>query len=534
MRFFFTLLCIFCLFISIHGQSALRATPPKPDASDRFFNQGTIPHLKIEISKEEMDKLRQRDREYVKCTIIENDSRKYLEVGIHLKGAAGSFRPLEDRPALTLNFDKFIKQDFHGMDKLHLNNSVQDPSYITEKLCGELFLQHKVPTARTSHARVWLNGRDLGFYVLKEGYNKGFLKRHFQDATGNLYDGGFLQEIDAELKRMSGQGELNRTDLKALVAACRESHQELRWKKMEELIDIENFITFMALEHMTCHWDGYCQQRNNYRVYLDAKTRKAYFIPHGMDQMFGDPNYPITHIPQALVASNVMLNPAWRTKYRDKLNELMPRFVPETKLIERVEAISNHIQPELKKWNKDAAQEAIHHKNGLIERIKQRSQSLEKLNAVAEPKGLLFDAAGIARLTGWEERKETEDAKLEKLSPEGQPKQLRITAGPSGHCVASFRTKVVLPTGTYRFATFAKAENIKTSQEHIGIGAGIRISGSQRTNQLEGTHDWKLLVYEFKIEEPTREVELVVELRATAGTVTFREDSLKLVRVRKN
>lgn len=533
MRVFLTLFCIFSLFTSIHAQSALRTTPLKPDESDRFFKEGTIPHLKIEITKEEMDKLRQRDREYVKCTIIENDHKKYHEVGIHLKGAAGSFRPLEDRPALTLNFDKFTKQLFHGMDKLHLNNSVQDPSYITEKLCGELFLQNKVPTARTSHTRVWLNGRDLGFYVLKEGYNKGFLRRHFLDASGNLYDGGFLQEIDAELKRMSGQGELNRADLKAIVAACREPHQELRWKKMEELIDIDNFITFMALEHMTCHWDGYSQQRNNYRVYIDAKTRKAYFIPHGMDQMFGDPNYPITHIPQALVASNVMTNPTWRAKYRDKLNELMPTFVPATKLIERVEAISNHIQPELNKWNKDAAQDAINHKNGVIERIKQRSQSLVKLNAMADPRGLLFDAAGIARLTGWEERKETEDAKLEKLSPEGQPKQFKITAGPSGHCIASFRTRVVLPTGTYRFAALANAENIKSSQEDIGIGAGIRISGSQRTNQLVGTHDWKLLVYEIKIEEPTREVELVVELRAASGAVTFREDSLKLVRVRK-
>ncbi len=533
MRTLFTLSCILLSLLPVSAQSALRTTPVKPDASDQFFTEGVIPQLKIEISKEELDKLRQKDREYVKCTVTENDSKKYTDVGIHLKGAAGSFRPIEDRPALTLNFDKFTKQRFHGLDKLHLNNSVQDGSFISELLCGELFLKNNVPTARTSHARVWLNGRDLGFYVLKEGYNKSFLKRYFHDASGNLYDGGFLQEIDADLKRITGDGEVNRADLKAIVASCREPNLEVRWKKMDQLIDIDSFITFMALEHMTCHWDGYCQQRNNYRVYIDAKTKKAYFLPHGMDQMFGDPNYPITHVPQALVANTIMTNPAWRLKYREKLNELMPAFVPPTKLLNRVEEISKHIQPTLTKWNPGAAQEALNQANGLKERIKARSQMLEKLNAVTDPKGLLFDATGVALITGWEERKETEDARLERITPEGQRKQLKITVGPSGKCIASYRTRVVLPAGTYRFAASVKAENIKGSADHPGTGAGLRISGSQRTNQLVDSSEWKLLFFEFKIEEPSREVELVAELRATSGTVYFREDSLKLVRVRK-
>ena len=158
---------------------------------------------------------------------------------------------------------------------------------------------------------------------------------------------------------------------------------------------------------------------------------------------------------------------------------------------------------------------------------------MTRLNAVSDPKGLLFDASGVALITNWEERKETDDARLERLTPDGQRKQLKITAGPSGHCIASFRTKVVLPAGTYRFAALAKAEGIKSSADHSGTGAGIRISGSQRTNKLEGDSAWKLLIFEIKIEEPSREGELIAELLAKAGTVYFREDSLKLVIVRK-
>src|SRR5207245_4926516 len=121
------------------------------------------------------------------------------------KGSAGSRRDLNDRPALTLNFDHFQEgQRFHGLDKVHLNNSVQDPSYLTELLCGDLFRAADVPAARTTHARVELNGRDLGLYVLKEGFNKTFLRRYFKNVKGTLFYGGFLSVISETMQIMSG------------------------------------------------------------------------------------------------------------------------------------------------------------------------------------------------------------------------------------------------------------------------------------------------------------------------------------------
>src|SRR5204863_6314993 len=70
-----------------------------------------------------------------------------------------------------------------------------------------------VPAARAAHARVELNGRDAGLYVLVEGYNKRFLKRHFGDARGNLYDSEFMHDVTEPLKRA---GALKRGSVKAL------------------------------------------------------------------------------------------------------------------------------------------------------------------------------------------------------------------------------------------------------------------------------------------------------------------------------
>jgi spore coat protein H len=230
-----------------------------------FFESGRVPHIRIEIAKTNMDSLRRDARKYVPATFRDGDTA-YTNVAIRLKGAAGSFRPVDDRPALTLNFDKYVDgQSFHGLEKMHLNNSVQDPSYMTELICGELFVAAGIPAARTAHARVELNGRDLGLYVLKEGFDKKFLKRHFEDPNGNLYDGGFLREITEPLEMDSGKDN-SHADLKALAQAAQESDPSARLAALKKVLDVDRFLTYMAVEVITWDWDGYPMKHNNYRV----------------------------------------------------------------------------------------------------------------------------------------------------------------------------------------------------------------------------------------------------------------------------
>src|SRR6266478_710605 len=179
------------------------ASTPGPNEADRLFASQQIPHLRIEIPPEGMEILRHyqfdindlMERTNVLATVREGKT-VYTNVAIHLKGHLGSFRPVDSKPALTLNFDKDARgQRFHGLQKIHLNNSVQDMSYVSEQISRELFLAAGLPSPRASHATVELNGRKLGLFVLVEGWNRQFLKRHFSNPNGNLYDGGFGGDI---------------------------------------------------------------------------------------------------------------------------------------------------------------------------------------------------------------------------------------------------------------------------------------------------------------------------------------------------
>lgn len=510
--------CYAVITLLLIASAAACAEPARPrpkDASDAFFDRGVIPDLKIELSPEATQALRQNARAYVKCRLIENGQTAYADVAIKLKGAAGSFRDLDNKPAFTLNVDKHVKkQTFHAMSKFHLNNSVQDESYLSEWICTELCRDAGVPATRVTHARVWLNDRDLGLYVLKEGFDKPFLIRHFGDATGNLYDGGFCADLDSDLEKDSGNGPDDRSDLRALVAACREADAAARWPAIEAKLDVPAMISLMAVELMTCHWDGYTGKANNYRVYFKPEG-KAYILPHGMDQMFGDIGFPILHIPPPIAAGAVMGNPAWRRAYRRRVEELMPLFEAR-RLAARIDEVEARLQPVAAKMNQGFARALADRAQDLKNRIAARERNLHEQLLQGDPMPLEFNAEGIAEIRQWQPVKETEDARHDSAEIEGR-QRYSIAVGDSGNCVASWRRQVLLARGRYRLEGQLKTEGVEPRRDEQGIGAGVRISGGRRENQLVGDQGWQAVAYEFDVPEEMREVVLVIELRATRG-----------------
>src|SRR5688572_6295238 len=214
----------------------------KPRRDVEFFEKHVIPTLMIEVDTSALERLRKDPREYVPATVhdlrSDRPAKVYFDVGVHVKGAAGSFRQVDDRPALTLNFDKFAEeQKFYGLDKIHLNNSVQDPSHLSELIGSSIFRKAGIPAPRVSHARVYLNGRELGFYVLKEGFDRSFLRQFFKDRAGVLFEGQFV-EVDGKLPPKVNEEKADPKVFQRLTAAARESDPAKRRELLDEVLAV--------------------------------------------------------------------------------------------------------------------------------------------------------------------------------------------------------------------------------------------------------------------------------------------------------
>lgn len=503
---------------------------PSRDGSDEYFAKGEVHTLRLVLDEAAQGALRDSPREYVPFELWVDGKRFAAGAGVKLKGAAGSFQNWDERPALTLKLDKFDgKERFHGLEKFHLNNSVQDESLLCEWLGSEIFRGQNYPATRVQHALVELNERKLGMYVLKEGFDKRFLARWFDTTEGNLYDGGFCQDLDAELELDSGKGPKDRSDLAAIAQACHNPDMVQRWSALELLIDLPRLTRFMALEQMLAHWDGYTTNSNNYRLYF-VPGGKAVFLPHGMDQLFGDPWGTVLDMPAPLVSSSVMKKPEWRKLYRKEIRELLPAF-DQRSLLRRVEPVQARIQAALRRHDKELAQAQADRYRELFERVGDRHRHLSEESKAPEPKPLQFKPGFAVKLRQWRAHSEVEDAAIEEQTQD-RAQWMVVRTGASGRCIAGWRRGVLLERGKYKLEALVKTEKVEPLAEEgaPSKGAALRISGEPSERSLSGTGT-RLLTFEFEVSEAARDVELVIELRAARGEARIRMDSIQLTRL---
>jgi spore coat protein H len=359
--------------------------PPERAATDALFTNDVVLKLEIEISPAGLESLAKEPREYVPVTIREGNI-VYTNVTAHLKGSIGSFRSLDDKPGWTIKLgDTARSPTFHGLKKFHLNNSVQDPSYLSEWVCTELFRSAGVPASRVAHALVELNGHKLGLYVLLEGMDREFLGRYFRNTKGNLYGESSFADVTQPLERMEGKGENTWSDLKALAAAAQERDPSKSKELLPQVLDLERFLSFVAMEVMLCHWDGYTFAAHNYRVYEHPESGKACFFPHDLDQMIMNPNVPIRPGARGVVARALFKLPETRAQYRQRFETLFTNCFVVPVLTRRIDDWLSKAGPILQAYDPELAGEVRAKAAGLKERIQRRAQMVQKLLQSPDP-----------------------------------------------------------------------------------------------------------------------------------------------------
>lgn len=509
---------------------------------DELFTTDDVIAIQIEVPAKGLKQLQSRgwtwggtgrERPEVEVT-VRDKSGVYTNVAMHLKGAAGSFQPVDSKPGLTLNFDKFIKgQRFHGLQKISLNNSVQDPSYLTEKICRELFTAAGVPAPRADYATVELNGRKLGLYVLLEGYNRQFLKRHFKSGKGRLYDGGFLRDVDSPAAQAPDAVSEDRSTLRPLVDAANDPETTSRFSRLAEFVDMDRFISFLAMETLVCHWDGYSMNKNNYRVYHDLETDRVVFMPHGMDQMFGVMMVPpaLSVLPplQGLVAKAVRETSEGRRRYFQRLRQLNASIFDVERITNRIQQCVGRVQPILTQLDPSMASQHRLAVDDLCERIAIRKQSLDE--QLAGGQGIVpeFDSAGVAKVSGWAAKTNAGIPVVQQSRSSEGSTVLQLAAG-SSPTIASWRVKVLLESGHYSFAGRMRTQGVSSDPRDKRAGAGLRVDKKPAWHKTLGDTDWKEVSYEFDVADGLFDIELVCELRASQGQVWFDADSLRLIR----
>jgi hypothetical protein len=489
---------------------------------------GLIPRLNLRIAPEAVEQLRKEPRKYVEAVIEEEGAKNYEKVAIKLKGSAGSFRGIDDRPGFSINCTKYDGADrFHGLKRFQLNNCAQDGTALNELVTGEMARAAGVPASRCTHALVSLNGRDLGSYVLKEGFTEEFLAAFFKNTGGHLYDGGFCAEINEKMEVDRGD-EKEKARLLELVGAMNEPDPAKQFARLSAVVDIDAYLRYLAMENIFVHWDGYSFNRNNYRIYENPETGKFHFILHGMDQMFGDPNASIQREPAGNVGAILWRRAEIRDRYFEVLTQIFQKVIKPVDWPARVEEHGRRLLASVAAAKPELAKNYEPQIAGARSRVADRLKQVQRLIEAPRLVNTLA-TKGVVELGAAEWTAQAQNAEANEATENGR-RCLRLRA--TGEASASWRTGIAVPAGKFRFEAKARTIGVDPLPGESGDGAGLRISGGTRKGQksLSGDAPWQPVSYEF--ESAGGDVVLVIELRAKAGELWVDRQSLRVVRAR--
>lgn len=153
-----------------------------------------------------------------------------------------------------------------------------------EPLSYEVYRRSGMPTEKSHHVRLWLNGKPTGYTVLVEQPNRAFLRRNGIGDDGNLYKllwyGGDL--VGQHEKHSNRRG--THDDLIEVVEGLQKTG-DAQWEFIEKNFEVDGVATYFAVNAVLSHWDGFF---NNYFTYHDiGGTGKWMMFPWDQDSTWG-------------------------------------------------------------------------------------------------------------------------------------------------------------------------------------------------------------------------------------------------------
>ncbi|MFZ5480024.1 MAG: CotH kinase family protein [Myxococcota bacterium] len=263
------------------------------------FDDTIVHRVEIELEADATAALDADPYEWVPGTIT-YDGVELKHVGVRLRGKIGSYRTLSGKPKFKIGFNEYNRdQRLYGLEEISLNNSVVDCSYLKEPMAWKVFEQLGVPHLRTAFAWVWVNGTSYGLYQVVETPNDVWLDRHWEDGSGNFYDGKYVWYggysytlldfgigVDGLFQLEEGT-DVGNADVVAVSDALLASKGTADYyAAMDTVLDWEAFHRMVVGEVLVGHLDGYSMNTNNFRVYFDPADGRAHVVPWDMDYTF--------------------------------------------------------------------------------------------------------------------------------------------------------------------------------------------------------------------------------------------------------
>lgn len=298
-----TLTAVFFAVLFMFGeQIGIERVTAEPEYVNRLFDFRKVHTMDIQTEDWEEFLENAEAEEYISGTVV-IDQDIFYQVGIRAKGN-NSLRLTDEyghsRYSMKLEFDHYVDGgNYYGLDKLSLDASFQDNSYMKTSLVYDMMRYMEVPAPLCSYVWVTVNGEDWGLFLAVEEPEEGFARRNFGSRYGQLYKPDYrslndenadvaLQYVDdnpASYDNIfrNAKFEVSYRDQERLIEAIRILNQE---EELEQAVNVDEVLRYFTVQVFVMNWDSYIGY-TGHNYFLYEEDGKISILPWDYNLAFG-------------------------------------------------------------------------------------------------------------------------------------------------------------------------------------------------------------------------------------------------------
>jgi hypothetical protein len=291
------------------------------------------------------------------------------KVGIRVRGNTSR---AANKKSFKLSFNDFkAGREFLDVDKMNLNGMHNDPSISRAKFCWDIFQTTGIKASRAAHAALYINNNFMGVYLSTEHIDDEFLKKNYEDDSGDLYK--CLFGADLSYKGIDPSVYKYREGFTAYELTTNETSGDYSTlarliniinttparfaDSIEAVFHVDQFLKYQAMNVLLGSWDDYWALTNNYYLYYEPAIKKFHWIPYDYDNTFGiswwdinwangNPyNYPQVVVGKRPLTEKLFAIPEYKNLYTHFLDFYSRKVVNLEQLNSRIDYIKNLIVP---------------------------------------------------------------------------------------------------------------------------------------------------------------------------------------------
>ena len=308
------------LLLGLAGKAgAILPAGKNPGYVSRLFDGSRVHRVDIQVEDWEAFLASAPEEEYIPAT-VEIDGEAFHQVGLRAKGNNSLRLTAEyglSRYSLKLEFDHYTDGSYHGLDKLSLDASFQDNSYLKTWLAFDIMEFLGVPTPLRSFVWVTVNGQPWGLFLAVEEPEEAFARRNFGANHGQLYKPDYRslaeENADVHLRYTTGEPEnypgiFENAKLDPSAADRQRLVDSLKTldsgQRLEEAVDVDEVLRYFVGQVFVMNWDSYLGHTgHNYLLY--EEEGKLSMLPWDYNLAFGTYALGMT---DPITDPNVLLN----------------------------------------------------------------------------------------------------------------------------------------------------------------------------------------------------------------------------------